>query len=173
LQSHYRSTTDFSEEALSGAENGLHNLQQALLLIDGAANGTGDAYPLEELRLSVESKMNDDFNTAQSIAVLFEELKEIRKQINNGQTPANIETVSKFLHDFVDGVLGLWPEADNKQKSDDKTGVLAKLLIDLRNEARQNKNFELADAIRDRLADAGIELMDGSEGTAFKIKESH
>src|SRR5699024_5769108 len=173
LQSHYRSTTDFSEEALSGAENGLHNLQQTLLLIDGAENGSGEAYPLEELRLSVESKMNDDFNTAQSSAILFEELKKIRKQINGGRTPANIEAVSTFLRDFVDGVLGLWPEADHEQDSDDKTGQLAELLIDLRNEARQNKNFELADAIRNRLADAGIELMDSSDGTAFKIKESH
>ena len=69
-------------------------------------------------------------------------------------------------------MLGLWPEVGHEQENDDKTGVLAELLIDLRNEARQNKNFELADAIRDRLADAGIELMDSSDGTAFKIRES-
>lgn len=170
LQSHYRSTTDFSEDALSSAENGLKNMQAILLLIDTTKNGSGEPYPVRKLKSSVESKMNDDFNTAQSIAVLFEELKKIRKLIHSGDTPENIGEVRQFLRNFVDGVLGLWPEEESSKEDNDKTNQLAKLLIDLRSEARGNKNFELADAIRDRLSNIGIELMDSSDGTDFKIR---
>ncbi|HEX6981707.1 MAG TPA: cysteine--tRNA ligase [Balneolaceae bacterium] len=170
LQSHYRSTTDFSEDALSGAENGLRNLQDMVEDIDKASEGTGEAYDLNGLKEAVESKMNDDFNTAQTIAVLFEELKEIRKQINSGKTPENIDEIKKFLHDFVDGVLGLWPQQEKAAPSQDKTRKLVELLIDLRNKARANRNFELSDMVRDQLNEMDIKLMDGPEGTEFKIE---
>jgi cysteinyl-tRNA synthetase len=169
LQSHYRSTTDFSEDALSGAENGLHSLQEMLQLIDKQQQGTGAAYDLDNLRQTLESKLNDDFNTAQAIAVLFEELKTIRKQINSGKTPENIGDIKQFLHDFVDGVLGLWPHEQDTTTTSDKTEDLVKLLIDIRNKARHNKNFELSDAIRDRLEELDIKLMDSPEGTEFRI----
>ncbi|WP_138431616.1 cysteine--tRNA ligase [Fodinibius saliphilus] len=173
LQSHYRSTTDFSEDALSGAENGLRSLQEMVQTIDQAKlEDAGDSsYDLESLRTLLESKLNDDFNTAQAIAVLFEELKTIRKDINSGNIPANIEEISQFLHTFVDGVLGLWPKKEQVSTTDDKTEQLIELLIDFRNEARHKKNFELSDAIRDRLEKMGIKLMDGPEGTDFKIKK--
>ncbi|NGP89486.1 cysteine--tRNA ligase [Fodinibius halophilus] len=172
LQSHYRSTTDFSEDALSGAENGLRSLQEMVQTIDQAdpENAGDTSYDLESLRSSLESKLNDDFNTAQAIAVLFEELKAIRKDINSGKIPANIEEISLFLHDFVDGVLGLWPQEEQSLGADDKTEQLIELLIDFRNKARHEKNFELSDAIRDRLEEMGIKLMDGPEGTDFKIE---
>ena len=170
LQSHYRSTTDFSEEALASAESGLRTLQDILRLIDKTEKGSGDAYDLKTLKESVESKLNDDFNTAQAIAVLFEELKTIRKQFNSGQPPENIRDIKQFLHNFVDGVLGLWPEAEaTAQTGDDKTQQLIDLLIDIRNKARHEKNFELSDAIRDRLEELDIKLMDSPEGTEFKI----
>ena len=169
LQSHYRSTTDFSEDALSGAENGLHSLQEMLQLIDKQQQGTGAAYNLDNLRQTLESKLNDDFNTAQAIAVLFEELKTIRKQINSGKTPENIGDIKQFLHDFIDGVLGLWPHEQDTTTTSDKTEDLVKLLIDIRNKARHNKNFELSDAIRDRLEELDIKLMDSPEGTEFRI----
>lgn len=171
LQSHYRSTTDFSEDALSGAENGLHSLQDMLQTIDNAQDGSADAYDLDSLRQTLESKLNDDFNTAQAIAVLFEELKKIRKCINSEATPANIEAIKSFLHDFVDGVLGLWPEAESTASGSDKSDQLIELLIDIRNKARHNKNFELSDAIRDRLEELDIKLMDNPEGTEFKISK--
>ncbi len=168
LQSHYRSTTDFSEEALTGAENGLKNLQEILLLLQETENGSGGAYEVEALRESLESKLNDDFNTAQAIAVLFEELKKLRKRVNSDDTPSNLDEVNSFLEDFVDGVLGIWPEKRDAGGGD-KTGELVELLIELRKRARDNRNFELADAIRDRLSEVGIELMDGPDGTDYKI----
>ncbi len=173
LQSHYRSTTDFSEEALSGAENGLQNLQDMLATIDNAntEETQGEAYDLDGLRTTLESKLNDDFNTAQAIAILFEELRAIKKKINDNNTPANIGEIQGFLHDFVDGVLGLWPKEEKvSASSDSKTEKLVELLIDIRSKARRNKNFELSDTIRDRLEEMGIKLMDNPEGTTFKIE---
>lgn len=173
LQSHYRSTTDFSEDALASAESGLDNLQQMLRTIDEAESGSGKTYPADKLKTSLEEKMNDDFNTAQSVAVLFEELKKIRKQINSGNTPENIDEIKQFLHDFVEGVLGLWPGTQTaNDNGDNKTGQLVELLIDLRNEARKEKNFALSDAIRDRLNEIGVELMDNPGGTDFKLSKS-
>jgi len=169
LQSHYRSTTDFSEEALGGAENGLKSLQEMTRDIMSAEKGSDATYDVESFKKKLESKLNDDFNTAQAIAVLFDELKAIRKQIHKEKTPSNITEIQQFLRSFVDGVLGLWPPKQT-QRGDDKTENLIQLLIDLRSEARKNKNFELADTIRDRLSDMGIELMDSPEGTTFKME---
>ena len=169
LQSHYRSTTDFSEEALSGAANGLRTLQEILLLLQSTEPGNGKKYDIEGLKSALESKLNDDFNTAQAIAVLFEELKKLRKQVTEGNPPGNLEEIKAYLEQFVDGVLGIWPEEKQKQTGN-KTEQLVELLIDLRNRARKNKNFELADAIRDRLAEMDIELMDGPEGTKYRIQ---
>jgi cysteinyl-tRNA synthetase len=169
LQSHYRSTTDFSEDALSGAENGLRSLQEMIRTITSAEDGSADAYNLEALKNSLESKLNDDFNTAQAIAVLFEELKTIRKQINSGDIPENVGDIKAFLRDFVDGMLGLWPQEEQSSAGNDKTHDLIELLIDIRNNARHEKNFELSDTIRDRLEELDIKLMDSPEGTEYKF----
>lgn len=169
LQSHYRSTTDFSEEALTGAENGLKNLQDIIRTLQQRDAGNSANYDIESLKNSLESKLNDDFNSAQAIAVLFEELKKLRKQINEDSIPKNLDEVNNFLKDFIDGVLGIWPEKKTSS-GNDKTEQLVELLIDLRSQARENKNFDLADAIRNRLAEMGIELMDSPDGTTFNIK---
>lgn len=168
LQSHYRSTTDFSEDALSGAETGLKNLHSMIKTIESAENGSGESYDIEGLKNSVEGVMNDDFNSAQAIAILFEELKEIRKKITDNQTPSNIDDIREFLHEFVDGVLGIWPQEGGG--NEELTKGLVELLIEIRKDARDNKNFELSDKIRDDLKDLGVQLMDGKEGTTFDIE---
>ncbi|MFH5831726.1 cysteine--tRNA ligase [Halalkalibaculum sp. DA384] len=170
LQSHYRSTTDFTEEALGSAEQGLENLQNIIRLIADTEPGDAEPFDTEALDSELRQRMNDDFNTAQAIAVLFENLKALRKQINQGNVPTNLDEVKSLLERFVDGVLGIWPEAEKDTDRDDKTEDLVKLLIDLRSEARQQKNFEQADKIRDELKAIGIELMDNPDGTTFEIK---
>ena len=169
LQSHYRSTTDFTEEALASAEQGLSNLQDMIHTIEQAAPGDGQPFDIDALADALEQRMNDDFNTAQAIAVLFEQLKELRKQINNGEAPENLDQLRELLEDFVDGVLGLWPEQEEQAVTGDKTEELIELLIDLRTKAREQKNFEQADKIRDELKDLGIELMDNPDGTEYEF----
>jgi cysteinyl-tRNA synthetase len=169
LQSHYRSTTDFSEDALAGAETGLKNLQAMILTIDKSAPGKGNPFDLYSFKDAFEAAMNDDFNSAQAIAVLFEKLKEIRKNINDGKAPVNLAEIKEFLHQVVDEVLGIWPE-EKTGNNEELSGNLVELLIEIRKDARSNKNFELSDKIRDDLKDLGVQLMDSKEGTAFEIE---
>ncbi len=169
LQSHYRSTTDFSESALSGAESGLKNLHSMILTIENAEAGSREAFDLDGLKHSVETAMNDDFNSAQAIATLFEDLREIRKRINDKNMPSNLDDIKEFLHSFVDGVLGIWPQLE-AGGNEELTANLIKLLIQIRKQARADKNFELSDTIRDDLKEMGVQLMDGKDGTTFKIE---
>ncbi len=168
LQSHYRSTTDFSEDALEAAETGLKNLHSMLSVIEKAEPGTATAFDIGELRSAFEGAMNDDFNTAQAIAVLFEKLKELRKQINEGKVPENLDALRVFLHTIVEEVLGIWPK-EQAGGSSELTHGLIELLIEIRKEARENKDFALSDKIRDDLKELGVQLMDGKDGTTFSI----
>lgn len=167
LQSHYRSTTDFSEEALEAAETGLKNLHSILRSIDKASSGKGDAYSTASLKSEFEAVMNDDFNSAQAIAVLFEHGKAIRKQISEQTAPSNMEEIQRLMRQFADEVLGLWPEHEGNNA--DLTDGLVNLLIEIRKKARSDKDFALSDKIRDDLKSLGIQLMDGKEGTTYEI----
>lgn len=171
LQSHYRSTTDFSEGALEAAESGLKNLSSMMETILGATVGTSEAFDLDKLRTDLEQRMNDDFNSAQALAVLFEQLKPLRQSLNSGKSPANLEDIQTFLQKFVGDVLGL-----ETQKSDASVGTSSKkidqvmqLVLELRANARANKDWTSADLIRNKLTEAGIRVEDGSDGTKYHI----
>jgi len=168
LQSHYRSTTDFSEEALSGAEAGLKNLHQLIRDIYEADAGSGKKYDADAFRAELEEKLNDDFNSAQAIAVLFEQLKELRKRVQAGESPSNLEEVKNIIKTFTDDVLGIWPQQE-AGGNEALTEGLINLLIELRNEARTNKDFETSDKIRDDLKELGVQLKDGKDETGFSI----
>ena len=168
LQSHYRSTTDFSEEALEAAETGLKNLHSMITTIVKAAPGSGDAYDIEAFKSGFEEAMNDDFNSAQAIAALFENLKAIRKLITENNSPSNLDQIKIFMHSVVEEVLGIWP-GDSAGGNGELTSGLVELLIEIRKDARTNKDFALSDKIRDDLKELGVQLMDGKEGTTFEI----
>lgn len=168
LQSHYRSTTDFSEEALEGAESGLKNLHQMLADVEKADKSTGETYSLDAFKNEVESALNNDFNTAQAIAILFENLRNLRRLIAEGKTPSNLEEIKRFLRSIIDDVLGIWPEKV-AGGNEELTSGLVELLIEIRKQARADKNFALSDKIRDDLNALGVQLMDGKDGTTFSI----
>lgn len=168
LQSHYRSTTDFSEEALEAAETGLKNLHSMLEVIEKAEPGTAKPFDIAGLRSDFEGAMNDDFNTAQAIAILFEQLKEVRKQINEEKVPENLDALKIFLHTIVEEVLGIWPREQATGNSELTHGLI-NLLIEIRKNAREKKDFALSDKIRDDLKELGVQLMDGKDGTTFSI----
>ncbi len=169
LQSHYRSTTDFSEDALEAAETGLKNLHSMVKLIVNAGQGNSDAFDVDQMKSDFEEVMNDDFNSAQAIAVLFENLKKLRKSISDENIPQNIEEIQTTIKTLMDDVLGIWPDQQSGNNAD-LTNGLVELLIDIRKEARSNKNFELSDKIRDDLKDLGVQLKDGKDGTDFDIE---
>ncbi|HKK46069.1 MAG TPA: cysteine--tRNA ligase, partial [Balneolaceae bacterium] len=171
LQSHYRSTTDFSEKALEAAEAGLKNLHEILKTIEEAESGNAESFDLENLKNDVEEQLNDDFNSAKAIAVLFEKLRPLKNEIQKGNVPQNISDIVTYLKDIVDGVLGLWPEeSEQTQSNKELLDNIINMLIDIRQDARKNKNWQLADNIRDRLAEIGVLLEDTPQGTIYKIQ---
>ncbi|MEL6485438.1 MAG: DALR domain-containing protein, partial [Bacteroidota bacterium] len=114
--------------------------------------------------------MSDDFNTPILIAHLFDAVKHINqiKEGNEMITETDLNLLSDTIKAFVYDVLGIAPASDAQGDSNNLDGVL-NLLIDLRNQARANKDFATSDKIRDELVSLGIQLKDGKEGTTFSL----
>lgn len=172
LQSHYSSTLDFSNEALQAAEKGYKKLSNALKIIRNL-NHTGAKTINEELEKELQRmisecylNMSDDFNTAKTLAVLFEMAARINDfksgNIQLHQVNAStFESFQKTFTGFMEDVLGLREETtQNDQLLNDVVNVL----IELRKKARQDRNFALSDKIRDDLKQVGVQLMDGKDG---------
>ena len=172
LQSHYSSTLDFSNEALIAAEKGYKKLANSLTSIkkmSPSGSSTSNASLSDDLkRLAGEcyETMSDDFNTAKTLAVLFEMSSRIN-DFKNGATKitdVDRETFSLFQStyiSFMEQVLGLTEEIQGNNNLLEGT---INVLIGLRKKARQDKNFGLSDKIRDDLKTLGIQLMDGKDG---------
>ena len=180
LQSHYRSTTDFSEKALEAAEAGFQSLRAAIESImmykpqnrNDQKNDVNNVKVLPNFKAAFESAMNDDFNTAQAIASLFDNTKKIKKKITAGQSPSDLLALQNWLKIALTEVLGLETNLSNKSGSnfnDKLSEDLLHLLIDIRTKARMEREFELSDIIRDRLKDLDIELEDSKEGTRYTL----
>ena len=172
LQSHYSSTLDFSNEALSAAEKGYKKLSSSLTFIK-SLNHPGTSTPdpaihqtLEALVDACYQNMSDDFNTATTLAVLFEMSSRIN-DFKSGNVPLTqidptvFDTFKKTYVGFMENVLGL------KQESGVDDHLLEgtiKVLIELRKKARTDRNFALSDKIRDDLKAIGVQLKDGKDG---------
>jgi cysteinyl-tRNA synthetase len=172
LQSHYSSTLDFSNEALVAAEKGykkLANSLTALKKLNYQTTGTVSKELTEELNQLSENcyhTMCDDFNTAKTLAVLFEMSSRINDFKNGARKLSEVDqaTFDKFKDSYIgimESVLGLQEEVE--QNSNLLEGTI-QVLIGLRKKARQDKNFALSDKIRDDLKSIGVQLMDGKDG---------
>lgn len=179
LQSHYRSKIDFSNEALVAAEKGLQKLMTAVDLLDkidlpdvSPENEASEDKEILNACKQCQDSMNDDFNTAQVLAALFELASKINalhnKQLDAGKVSKSaFEKMKNTMNDFVFDILGLQPISESK---DGKTEELVNLLIEIRSEARENKDFATSDKIRDDLQEIGIRLKDDKDGkTTFEI----
>ncbi len=180
LQSHYRSTTDFSEPALESAENGYRNLTEILDLLHAAAahaeqsgeNHTDkiSAFDLDALSQGLHERMNDDFNTAKAIAYLFEQLRPLKANLQADNPPSNIIELSRFVSKFTRDVLAIWsPDETQTATSELPFDEVMQLLLDIRQDARKNKDFDTADRIRDHLVQLGISIEDGPDGSTYKL----
>ncbi len=176
LQSHYRSTMDLTDEALQAAEKGYHRLMDAVSVLEEMQHpGGGQAGALDEELLDgvqkVHEEMSDDFNTPKALARLFELVPKINS-LKGGQlsfkdlTPETLELVKSTFHDFVFDVFGLKKETTGDEEDGIMDGIM-NILIDLRQEARQRRDWATSDKIRDDLKALGIELKDGKGGTAW------
>ncbi|GGE01198.1 cysteine--tRNA ligase [Planktosalinus lacus] len=167
-QAHYRSILDFSNDALEAAEKGYNRLMEAFNNIGKLPIEAKTSWNLEDWKQSCYDAMNDDFNSPILIAQLFEAAKFINavKDQKATITEKDLEGLKATLSAFIFEVLGL-QDVDSESSNTGKLSDIVNLLINLRNEARANKDFATSDKIRDELAAIGIQLKDGKEGTTF------
>ena len=114
--------------------------------------------------------MDEDFNAPAAIAVLFDFTREVNIRIGAESAPARMELehYAALYRELAGDVLGLLPKGDAGSQA--RESSLIQLLVALRNEARARKEWKLSDSIRDRLAEIGVVLEDGKEGTTWKIQ---
>ncbi|MBC7525635.1 MAG: cysteine--tRNA ligase [Flavobacterium sp.] len=168
LQAHYRSVLDFSDEAILAAEKGFNRLMEGLKLISEIEVNTTSTLDIISWRKNCYEAMNDDFNSPILIANLFEGIRFVNVLNDKRETitVTDLTILETTLNQFIYDVLGISKDANSNQSTDKLEGVV-NVLIEMRNEARANKNWALSDQIRDKLAVLGIQLKDGKEGTGF------
>ena len=169
LQAHYRSILDFTNDGLLAAEKGFNRLLDAIDIIDSLPISESSSFDVTSWKQKCYDAMNDDFNTPILIAKLFDASKYIN-QINEGQATISkddLNTLQTTINSFVFDVLGLTNTKNQDSSGIDKLSGAVELLINLRQEAREQKDFALSDKIRDELAAVGIQLQDGKDGTSF------
>ena len=170
MQAHYRSILDFSDTAIAAAEKGYTRLMDAVELMDKLKPSDHSTLEIDAWKQKCYDAMNDDFNTPILIAHLFDAVKWINL-LHDGKetlTKEDLEVLKTTVNDFVFQVLGLENSSENNVDSDKLNGVV-EILIKLRKEARDNKDWALSDQIRNELITLGIQLKDGKEGTSYSI----
>lgn len=178
LQAHYRSTLDFSNEALQAARKGYQKLNKALgvaksLQLKWSDQPTELSAKLETWKDELSGAMNDDLNTALAIASLFDMASYINA-LKNGQeesVPSQEEFSSALalFQTYFEDVLGLGGDVSSQSDANDKLDDVMKLLLEIRTEAKSKKDFTTADAIRDHLKEIGITVMDGKDGADWQF----
>lgn len=180
LQAHYASTLDLNDASLAAAEKGYRRLMDAYETLKSLSSGvakseTALAHELTAAIQSAVEEMNDDFNVPKSMARLFELCTTINK-LKDGQLNVDeagqesLDQVKKGFSDLLFEVFGLKDE--NERTADDhlqQLDGLMKLVIDIRQQARESKDWATSDKIRDTLTAIDIELKDGKEGTTWKL----
>ncbi|MEM6403143.1 MAG: DALR domain-containing protein, partial [Cyanobacteria bacterium P01_D01_bin.116] len=187
LQGHYRKPLDFTEDAISSAQNSWETLKTGLLFRHQYGDKLGwketNLNPETELQSSqinsFQTAMNDDFNTPGGLAVLFELAKELRRNANiinhEGNTEKHTEKLKEIWQTLVTlaKVFGLeiLSPAENKNASEVISDGEILALIDQRQDARKNRNFALSDSIRNQLQAVGVNLIDQSNGDTRWYRE--
>jgi cysteinyl-tRNA synthetase len=169
LQAHYRSILDLSSDALEAAEKGYNRLIQGIELLSDLPTSNESSLDVTTQIDAYYAAMNDDFNSPILIAQLFETVKLVHR-VQEGEetlTAADIEKLSNVVHGFVFDVLGL--TLTTKEEDNTYLDKALSVLIEMRNQARANKDFATSDRIRDELMAKGIQLKDGKEGTTYSL----
>lgn len=172
LQAHYRSILDFSNDALEASEKGYYRLMEAIQMLDRLPVADKSSVDIATWIQSGYDAMNDDFNSPILIAQLFEAVRYINL-IKDGKEQITATDLSLFtasLNAFVFDILGLENVTNEGSNQNQKLNGVVELLIQLRAEARANKDWALSDKIRIELESLGIQLKDGKDGTTFTLQ---
>lgn len=166
MQAHYRSTQDFTKDGLNASEKGFNRLVDAMMLLDKLDVSKESSFNVQELVNSFYEAMNDDFNAPILIANLFEAVRRINVINDNNDTISKSDLIllKTEMDIFVRDVLGLQVGISN---SDSKLAPVMDLVLELRQQAREKKDWTTSDKIRDGLAAAGIVVKDSKEETTW------
>jgi len=171
LQAHYSSTIDFSNDALIAAEKGMKKLFSAYELLDRLKPATSTLKEsIQTLYQNCLNAMDDDFNSPIVIANLFEAVR-IINQANDGTitlSEENIQELKDLFNTFLLDILGMKPSLTDSA-ADKLDNKLMQIIIELRQKAKQNKDYATADAVREMLSQAGITLKDTKDGVEWSL----
>lgn len=172
LQAHYRSTLDFSNEALSAAEKGLRRLTQAHATLLNLQPSPSSSLDVSELPEKCYAAMDDDFNSPVAIAHLFDAVRVING-VNDGKETLiqkDIDLLKDLFQVFVADIFGLtsgdYTASDTRKNAMDS---LMSMILEMRLQAKSRKDYATADQIRDQLTKMGIVLKDSKEGTTWEF----
>ena len=170
LQAHYRSTLDFSNDALSASQKGLQRLFAAMAVLEKLEASPSGAVNASELEARCTNAMNDDLNTPLIISALFDGARTINsvheQRIRIDQE--NLDQLKEIYSTYVYDILGLKPP-DVKENGQSLTAGLVDYILNLRLAAKARKDFETADQIRDTLQQMGITVKDRKDGFDWEI----
>jgi cysteinyl-tRNA synthetase len=170
LQTHYRSTLDFSNDALNAAEKGFVRIAEAYKTLRSLKAASASSENIAAIETACYEAMNDDFNTSVLIAHLFETVR-IINSANDGKlnlTQADIDLLHKIYKNFVFDVCGLKFEEESGEAMHALDKVV-NVVLDMRAKAKADKNFPLSDEIRNKLTEAGIKIKDSKEGSTWSL----
>lgn len=174
-QAYYRGPLNFSDDLLTAAEKGLEKINNLVDKVNSEIkknnSGVKPDFNFNSYYKRFEEAMDDDFNTSQAVAVIFDFVKDVNRVVAplDNVDVSFYYDVKTFLTKTAENVLGI-VDFNKTTTGDDKlVNDLIELLIRLRTDAKQNKNYQLSDLIRDRLKELGVILQDSKEGTTYKI----
>ena len=167
LQAHYRSTVDFSNEALQAAEKGMNKLMTAIDTLEGITTSNESSINVEDYKQKFYDAINDDFNSPILIAHIFDVVKQINSIAagNGSLNEASKNDLMKLMNDFCFDILGLQKIESATQKG--LSDEIMEVVLGLRKRAKENQDWTAADFIRDELAKLNITVKDSKDGASW------
>ena len=171
LQAQYRSTVDFSNEALQASEKGLKRLLSSIKLFDEIKPSDKSSFIVKEIIEKCKKSMNDDFNTPITIAHLFDGIKFINllKEEKETLTSEDLSILKNHYKTYVFDILGLL--ADEDDANPEILSDVMEIIISLRKKSKENKDYATSDFIRDELNKVKITLKDTKDGTTWEVEK--
>ncbi len=173
LQAHYRSTLDFSNEALQASEKGLERLMKAVSRIESLPVSETSSVNIDELAQNCYAAIGDDMNSPIAMSYLFEGVK-IINSVSDGKssiTVADRDALKSLFDAFVFDIFGLKAENQPNTGNSEVLNEVVDLLMKLRMDAKANKDWATSDKIRNELAAIGFDIKDGKEGVSWELKK--
>jgi cysteinyl-tRNA synthetase len=172
MQTHYRSTLDFSNEALQASEKGYARLMTSIKTLENLKTANTSTSDINELGQKCFEAMNDDFNAPILVANLFEGAR-IINSVNDGKetiTADDLSLLKTIMHNFVFDVLGLKSEQSNSLTDKALQGVM-EVILEIRKEVKAKKDFAASDKLRDDMNKLHIVIKDTKDGATWSIQE--